>query len=80
MTASSRSIADMRFWLMGTVTLLGRVAATNICYHKKELAHIVSHGASAYGAPFSKRDTRGLFRDDGNRRHLIDNRCRSSLS
>ena len=57
MTASSVSISDMRFWLMGTVTLPGWVAATALATAKGLPRISVPWGI----ASFSKRDTRLLF-------------------
>jgi hypothetical protein len=56
MTASSVSISDMRFWLMGTVTLPGWVAATALATAKGLPRISVPWGI----ASFSKRDTRLL--------------------
>ena len=72
MTASSVSISDMRFWLMGTVTLLGWVAATALCYRERIASHKCPMG---YCILLETRHPPPVPWDNGKRRHDIDNRC-----
>jgi hypothetical protein len=57
MTASSRSIADMRFWLMGTVTLLGRAMG----HHQQHLAEEPGLRLRRPPALVQQRETVGNF-------------------